>query len=502
MSSLRTHFIYKLITNFLRIPVTFALQAIFTRLLGPAAYGNYDFLVDNSNKIIGFFDNGVSTAFYTKLSHKPDDTKLVRFFAWIVFLIATLYFTLILSSYFGDFYTIIWPNQEYPVILLSAVLGIITLASNGVQKIIDAYELTVKGEWNRMIQLVISVLVFYGAYLAFGTLSLHHFFYIQIALTGVLIVGTAIVLRSHNHRIIPKEKLSRDDIKSYTHSFWHFSHPLIVYSFVGLFVGIGERWLLQLFGGSIQQGFFGLSYKVGAFVFLFTSAVMPLLSREFAKLFGDSNIDGLRNLYFKNMKILYVLAAFMAVFSALNADFIISLLAGKGYEDAGILVALMAFYPIHQTLGQLNGTLYYATGRTREYRNIGIIFMPLSLVFCFFFIAPVEYFGLDLGAQGLVYEMLIIQVFAINIQLINNTKFFNSNYWELLWFQLLIVGVFLGIGLLEKRMIGLFVEDLFTKVLLFFMLFSVSVSIIIFLMPKLIGVNNRSELYSFISKRA
>ncbi len=501
MSGFRRHFIYKLATNFLRIPVSFVLQAIFPRLLGPAAYGNYDFLVDNSNKIIGFFENGVSTAFYTKLSHKPDDTRLVRFFAWIVFFISALYFTLIFSSFFGDFYSFIWPNQEYPNILLSAVLGVVTFASNGVHKMIDAYELTVKGEWNRMIQLVISVLVFYGAYQVFETLNLNYFFYIQIALTGMLIVGSAIVLRSNYHRIIPKEKLSRDDIRSYTHSFWHFSHPLIVYSFMGLFVGIGERWLLQLFGGSIQQGFFGLSYKVGAFVFLFTSAVMPLLTREFAKLFGDRNIDGLRNLYFKNLKILYVLAVFMAVFSALNADFIISMLAGKGYEGAGMLVALMAFYPIHQTLGQLNGTLFYATNRTREYRNIGIIFMPLSLVLCYFFIAPIEYFGLGLGAQGLVYEMLIIQVFVINIQLINNMKFFNSNYWELLWFQLLIVGSFLGIGLLEKRLIGIFVEDLFMTGVIFFMLFAISISIIILLMPKLIGLNNKSELYSLILRR-
>jgi len=62
--------------------VSFALQSIFSRLLGPEVYGNFDLLTDYANRIINFFDGGSSIAFYTKLSQDKSNKKLVRYYAW------------------------------------------------------------------------------------------------------------------------------------------------------------------------------------------------------------------------------------------------------------------------------------------------------------------------------------------------------------------------------------------------------------------------------------
>jgi O-antigen/teichoic acid export membrane protein len=500
-SQLRKHFFYKLITNFIRIPISFILQSIFPRILGPVAYGNFDFLVDNSNKIISFFDNGLSTAFYTRLSHKPEDLKLVKFFAWIVLFISLFYIAFVCISYISGIYLFIWPSQEFSFILLSALLGIVTFASNSILKMIDAFNLTVRGEWNRMIQLVISVVVCYFSFLVFKTLSLDQFFFLQILLIGILILGSILVLKHNAQKVIPSVVLSKADIKEYSRFFWNYSHPLLIYSFVGLFVGIGERWLLQIFGGSIQQGFFGLSFKVGAFVFLFTSAVIPLLTREFAILFGNTNLPSLQSLYIKNIKVLFFLATCLGVFSSLNANFIILILAGKGYEDAGIVVSIMAFYPIHQTLGQLNGSLFYSTNRTRDYRNIGIFFMPLSLIMSYFLIAPTKYFGLELGAEGLVYEMLIIQFLAVNVQLYSNMNFLNLKYWNIFWFQIIIIISVFTLGFVEKKALVYFIKDEVINCLVFSVFFIFSLITLVFCIPKVIGVSKRQEMYEFFKKR-
>ncbi len=499
-SQLKIHFFYKLFTNFIRIPVSFVLQSLFPRILGPEAYGNFDFLVDSSNKIISFFDIGFSQAFYTRLSHKPGELKLVKFFAWIVLFISLLYIAFVCLSYISGMYRYIWPNQEFNFILLSTILGVITFVSNSILKMIDAFSLTVHGEWNRMIQLVISVVVFYFSLKVFKTLNLDQFFFLQVVLIGILIIGSIKVLKLNDQKVIPSVTLSSVDIKEYSRSFWEYSHPLIIYSFIGLFVGIAERWLLQIFGGSIQQGFFGLSFKVGAFVFLFTSAMIPLLTREFAILFGNSDMSLLQSLYIKNIKILFFLATCLGIFSSLNANFIISILGGKGYEEAGVLVSLMAFYPIHQTLGQLNGSFFYSTNRTRNYRNIGVLFMPLSLLISFFFIAPSKYFGLGLGAEGLIYEMLIIQFLVVNVQLFSNMKFLGLKFWNIFWFQVkIILSVFI-VGLIEKMTINYFLKDELLGSLSFSVLFISSIFLIIFIFPKVIGLNKRKDIYDFFKK--
>ena len=76
------HFAYKLVTNIIRIPIAFALQSIFPRILGPVNYGNFDFLTDSATKFIGFFETGTSIAFYTNLSINNKDSKLVKFYGW------------------------------------------------------------------------------------------------------------------------------------------------------------------------------------------------------------------------------------------------------------------------------------------------------------------------------------------------------------------------------------------------------------------------------------
>ena len=72
----------------------------------------------------------------------------------------------------------------------------------------------------------------------------------------------------------------------------------------------------------------------------------------------------------------------------------------------------MAFYPIHQTYGQLSGSIFYAASQTKLYRNIGIFSALLSVLFAFTFI-----YIFELGAVGLALTMLIVQVIGTNIQL-------------------------------------------------------------------------------------
>ena len=53
--------------------------------------------------------------------------------------------------------------------------------------------------------------------------------------------------------------------KKYALEMYLYSHPLFVKGIVVLIVGIGERWLLQLYGGAEQQGFYSFCLYIYIF---------------------------------------------------------------------------------------------------------------------------------------------------------------------------------------------------------------------------------------------
>jgi O-antigen/teichoic acid export membrane protein len=497
-NSLNKDYRYKIATNFLRVPVSFAIQALFPRLLGPVAYGNFEFLSAFADKIINFLDNGASVGFFTKLSQNKDDRKLVRFFWMIILVIAIAYLVFVLSVFSFGISDAVWQGQRSEFIVWSVILGIFTLCSSVLLLMMDAYELTIHGERMRMIQLITSVFIFLCIFLCVGKISLRGFYLAQLFIILLLILGSGYVLKTSHYSIIPREKLSRGDSTHYARSFWAYSHPLIAYSLVAMIVGIGERWFLQKFGGATQQAYFGFSYKISAFVFLFTSAMMPLLMREFSKLFGKTNIEAIASLYAKNLKILFSLATFLAVLISFNSEFVTLILGGKNFNQAASVLSVMAFYPVHQTLGQINGTLFYSTHRTREYRNIGISLMPIGFTLCFFLIGPKKYFGMDLGAIGLAYYMLTTQLISVSVTLFFNCRYLKLSYWKIIFFQGLILSIFIGIGFLVKLVVARLDINLIYKTGIHIATTSTLIVLFVLMFPGIVGFRSRAALYAML----
>ncbi|MHA8054517.1 lipopolysaccharide biosynthesis protein [Aquirufa nivalisilvae] len=483
------HFIYKLLSNIIRIPIAIALQSIFPRLLGPVNYGNYDFLTDSATKFIGFFETGTSTAFYTNLSRNNQNQKLVRFYWIIVVFISSLYFVFVMASFLFKFSKFIWPDQVNIFILLSTVWGIITFFSNTIYKMLDACNLTVSSEKLRMIHLFFSLSLFSLIYYSSIYVGLTYFFIIQILLIFILIIGSWKILKVNSLEVFPKLKLDRSDFVKFKNLFWTFSSPLLLYALFSLIGGVGERLILQKFGGSVQQAHFGISYKIGSFVFLFTSAMIPIMLREFSKLFENNELVEIGRVFFKSIKIFLFLATSLAVLVAFNADFITMILGGKEFKGAILVVALMAFYPIHQTIGQINATLYFSTNRTSNYRNIGLFIIPLGLIISFFMIAPKEYGGLNLGASGLVCQMLALQFLSTNIMLYGNCKFLNIEYAKFLFIQFITIGALLALGFSLKFILDSFKIGLLFRASIFTISLVMILLLIFLLFPKITGIN-------------
>jgi O-antigen/teichoic acid export membrane protein len=498
MSEFRKHLTYKVLTNFVKIPVNLTLSALFPRLLGPVNYGNFDFLYDSANRVIGFFDTGSSMAFYTRLSQNYKDQLLIKFYWFLSFFLAGLYLVFIFGSHVFSFTNTLWPNQSFYFVVLSAVLGILTFFTNTLILIMDASNMTVRSERIRMSQLLLSILIYVFIFFVFKKLDLASFFYVQCFLVIFLFTGCWFVLHKSGTTLFSNEKLSKHSINEYGYYFWSFSNPLLVYSLVGLVMGVGSRWILQQYGGSVEQAYFGLAAKIGSFVLLFTSAIMPLLMREFSKQFGEKNFAGMAKLYLVSFKGLYVISIFISTIVFFNADLISNFLGGAEFRSATYVLSIMAFYPVHQSIGQINGSVFFSTQRNREYRNIGLFFMPLSLLLSFFLIAPNRLLGLDMGAKGLALQMVIMQIFSVNVNSYFNCRFFKVNYWRLLIYQFLIPMLFILFGIICMLILDSFLLSSFLRFFLFGTFISILSITVVYLLPQIVGLNNRNEIIELL----
>jgi hypothetical protein len=96
----------------------------------------------------------------------------------------------------------------------------------------------------------------------------------------------------------------------------------------------------------------------------------------------------------------------------------------------------MAIYPLHQTYGQLSGSVFLATGQTVLYRNIGLIMMMIGLPITYFLIATPSQGGMGIGATGLAVKMVVVNIVWVNIQLYFNARYLGFSFGSYLRHQI------------------------------------------------------------------
>lgn len=155
-------------------------------------------------------------------------------------------------------------------------------------------------------------------------------------------------------------------------------------------------------------------------------------------------------LYKKVSRSLYFVGALTSCILILFSREILSLLLGPAYEPGWPVFALMLFYPIHQSIGQVTGTMLYALGRTKTKTLLGLIFMGVSIIMTFIFLAPRLWIipGLQLGAVGLALKMVICQLLDVTLMGFYVARYISAQYdWI---YQIHVVLVLLSAGAISK----------------------------------------------------
>ncbi len=442
--SLRKRYLFKLAANASGIPLYFALEALMPRALGPAVYGNFSFATNVFQQFSTFLDMGTSTCLATTLSKNPDDDAAVALylrFSLVVLLLALGVGALALIPTLGG---TILPGVPALMAPAAALWAWLTWAGRTARGINDALGLTVSGEILRTTVSLISALALAALFVA-GVLSLPVLFLHQYVFLGAAALGFVILA----HRAKPQRRLSLDkaEATAKAREFWTYSSPLFIAALLSAAALAGERWMLQFFDGSVEQGFFSLGQKVGMACFLFVTALTPLLMRELAAAHGRNKPELMAALVDRYAPMIYAVSAWFACFTFIESPAVVRLFGGAAFAGAVGPVAVMALYPIHQGYGQVAASIFYAGGETKAYRNLALFTLIPGTALSWLVLAPPNLFGFDLGALGLAVKMVLVQAVSVNITLFAGRKLVPFAYGRNLLHQLITAPAFALVAL-------------------------------------------------------
>ena len=178
---------------------------------------------------------------------------------------------------------------------------------------------------------------------------------------------------------------------------------------------------------------------------------------------------------------------------------IIILFLGDKYISGVATLTLMFLYPIHQSLGQINGSLLYATEKTKVHVNIGIFFMSFSILTVYFMLAPSNLIlpGLNLGSDGLAIKMVIMQLIQVNITGYVISRIFG---WKFDWvYQIFIIITVIFLGWTSKFLITSFFSiGIISMFSLSFFIYIIMILSSIYFMPWLLSLT-KTELRNGLS---
>ena len=485
--SLGKRYSFKLISNAAAIPLYLVMEGILPRSLGPAAYGAFSYATGMFQYLLNFMDAGTSTCLFNALSKRPEEWGLLAFF-WRIGLFI-LVITLLLASLctLPSVAAEVMPGIPAWVIPLAALWAYGFWGVRILRGVNDALGQTVKSEKARTIAGLLACLALLALHflniLTLPVLFAHQLVY----LLGMCLAFKVIILenwggwRKWRHagqragqvagqkneaedsapdaeanpeqgraRAKSPWALAPEQRRAYRKKFITYSLPIFAQALVVALALMADRWLLQIFNGNVEQAFFSISQKVGFACFMFVSAMIPLLMREFAVAHAKEDFTTMGRLLQRFAPILYAVAVYFSAFVSLEAPTVVFIFGGSQFAAAVLAVQIMAIYPVHQGYGQLTQAVFYSSNRTKSLSKITILGCLTGFGASLVILLPTVMGGLGLGAVGLAAKTVIMQILVCNVTLFLCSRFIPLRLGRLLLHQALCLAVFLILAFISS----------------------------------------------------
>ena len=414
--SLTKRYLFKLISNFLALLQGLIFTSLIPRNLGPALFGTYAYLNEAFNQAFAFFDFGSSIGLSTKLAQDHEDRLLLRFYGFFSLLISIIILGIGAGLYISRFRSFIF-QDAVPSYIFCAYLFACLLWSNSVlTRSIDALGLTVNLEKVRIINSTLKTFVILFIFLIHW-ISILSVFAIQISFVLILNIHNYLLLIKAVPLNAKEQQSNNFAFKMYWPYFKAYCAPIAIHSIIAAFCVFMDRWLLQHFYGTVQQGFYSFSSQIGVICTLFTGSIIPLFHRDIARASYQNDHEKIFEYLSMALPVLFLTSAFISTALASQAEYISVLIGGVSFKGALPTVQIMALLPIHQTMGQILGTCFYGMGLTKKYRNIAAMALFAGFILTMLLLNSHSPFQMNNGALALAYKTLIVNAISVHLLL-------------------------------------------------------------------------------------
>lgn len=496
--SVRRRAAISILANALRAGIGFVTGMLLARELSPQGYGELTFLIGTFVAARALLDVGISNAFFTFISQQPRSWRLYLFYSVTQFLQFSLLLLLVMLLIPDSLLKSIWvgAGERNQVLLALCASFMQQSVWQAIVQIGEAARRTLLVQCANLAIAVVSLSIV----VCISTIGYMSVFSMLLAIS-ILHLTASLLVGSFLATVVP---ISAEHVpfRSIAFEFWQYCRPMLMLSLFGGIYLFADKWLLQAFGGAIQQGYFQVATQFSLIAILVTTSVLGVFGKEIAEASATGNSSRVAMLYKYATRILVVLSASLAGVIVPWSEEIILHFLGADYTQSWTVVAVMLICPIYQSLSQINGAFLMAISRTKLFSAIGTFGMLISLPLSYWAVAPhtATVPGLEMGALGIALKEVSTTIVMAGIQ-----SFFiaASQGWRIdLAFQFAATALLLLLGYLAK----LFVSGAMgaaaagqSKVLL---LVSVSLSALIVLVVLIVvGWCNRRALAPFIGSK-
>jgi O-antigen/teichoic acid export membrane protein len=491
-TSLKTRFLVSVGTNIIRGIIGFVTGLLIARSLGPSSYGDFAFLMGSFAAILSLLNMGTSNAFYTFLSRcSQGSTFFLTYLVWIglQFAISLLLVSWIIPD---NLFQKIWLGHDRGVVLVALLAAfLLQQVWPSVTEIGESMRKTVKVQLLNLC-IAIAYLTIVVLLMVLGIISLINIFLLIIAQYIIATFLAYWVLGGNQIACNEEDKSLKQIVREY----WEYCKPLVIAALFVFIYSFADNWLLQNYGGSVQQGYFGVASKFAAVSMLITTSMLKVFWKEIAHSVENQDFVRVELLYRKVNRGLVILGATISGLLIPWSEQIVTLVLGTPYVKAWPVLALMLLYPVHQSMGQIGGVMLLARGQTKIYMYLTVGVTSVSLPITYIMLTPTANYGLDMGALGIALKMVLLGVVSVNIQALIIAHY---SGWKFDWvFQVVGIPLMIMLGYCVKLLIGLVwnlsnisVTNLIIPVLSNFLIYALFVLWIIWLLPWLVGLEKK-----------
>lgn len=502
-TSVKTRLLVSVGSNGIRGIITFVSGLLIARGLNPSGYGDLIFLLGSFVAIRSLLDMGSSSAFYTFLSrHAQGPRFYLSYLSWLAlqFVITLSFVALIIPS---SIFERVWLGHNREIVIIAFLAAFMQQQVwQTVSQIGESMRKTIKVQFLNL-SIAITYLAMVSLLLFMGGMTVEKILFLMIAQYAVATLFAYRFLREDQVGTVENDA----SIKQIAWEYWVYCKPLIMLSLVSFLCDFADKWMLQKFGGATQQGYFQIANQFSTISLLATTSILSVFWKEIADAWARHDRARVAMLYSKVSRGLVMLGAITTGLLLPWSEQIVTIFLGQAYAQAWPVLAIMLLYPIHQSMGQIGGTMLLASGHTHKYMLVSLGIMLVSVPFSYLMLAPttgVLVPGLGVGAIGIATKMVLLGTVSVNIQAWVIARY---NGWKFDWiFQVVGIPLMVGLGYLVKILVGLLwnfggisMVNLIVPVILAAFVYIILVVWMLWLLPWLIGMD-RGEIMSLLGK--